>query len=300
MGFKSGFVCIAGLPNAGKSTLINRVLESKLLAVSDKPQTTRNNILGIFTSKDAQIVFIDTPGYHNIQKEINKFYVNEAVSASNKADLVVYLFDAKESLSKRLVLNDEFITEILRKKDREKILPVVSKVDLLRPEQFLKLKKRLSEQYGFNEDKILGVSVPKSVGVAELLLKIKETLPEGPMYYSEDDLTDRNLRFLCAELIREKIFLFTKEEIPYSTAVQITKYEEKSALHRIFADIYVEKDTQKGIIVGSNGSMIKKIGSAARKDIEELVDSKVYLELFVKVKKDWTKDKEFLKELGYK
>ncbi|HOW17083.1 MAG TPA: GTPase Era, partial [bacterium] len=201
MGFKSGFVCIAGLPNAGKSTLINRVLESKLLAVSDKPQTTRNNILGIFTSKDAQIIFIDTPGYHNIQKEINKFYVNEAVSASNKADLVVYLFDAKESLSKRLVLNDEFITEILKKKDREKILPVVSKVDLLRPEQFLKLKKRLSEQYGFNEDKILGVSVPKSVGVAELLLKIKETLPEGPMYYSEDDLTDRNLRFLCAELI---------------------------------------------------------------------------------------------------
>jgi GTPase len=300
MGFKSGFVCIAGLPNAGKSTLINRVLESKLLAVSDKPQTTRNNILGIFTSKDAQIIFIDTPGYHNIQKEINKFYVNEAVSASNKADLVVYLFDAKESLSKRLVLNDEFITEILKKKDREKILPVVSKVDLLRPEQFLKLKKRLSEQYGFNEDKILGVSVPKSVGVAELLLKIKETLPEGPMYYAEDDLTDRNLRFLCAELIREKIFLFTKEEIPYSTAVQITKYEEKSALHRIFADIYVEKDTQKGIIVGSNGSMIKKIGSAARKDIEELVDSKVYLELFVKVKKDWTKDKEFLKELGYK
>ncbi len=300
MGFKSGFVCIAGLPNAGKSTLINRVLESKLLAVSDKPQTTRNNILGIFTSKDAQIIFIDTPGYHNIQKEINKFYVNEAVSASNKADLVVYLFDAKESLSKRLVLNDEFITEILKKKDREKILPVVSKVDLLRPEQFLKLKKRLSEQYGFNEDKILGVSVPKSVGVAELLLKIKETLPEGPMYYSEDDLTDRNLRFLCAELIREKIFLFTKEEIPYSTAVQITKYEEKPALHRIFADIYVEKDTQKGIIVGSNGSMIKKIGSAARKDIEELVDSKVYLELFVKVKKDWTKDKEFLKELGYK
>ncbi len=173
-------------------------------------------------------------------------------------------------------------------------------MDLLRPEQFLKLKKRLSEQYGFNEDKILGVSVPKSVGVAELLLKIKETLPEGPMYYAEDDLTDRNLRFLCAELIREKIFLFTKEEIPYSTAVQITKYEEKSALHRIFADIYVEKDTQKGIIVGSNGSMIKKIGSAARKDIEELVDSKVYLELFVKVKKDWTKDKEFLKELGYK
>ncbi len=300
MGFKSGFVCVVGLPNAGKSTLINRVLDSKLLAVSEKPQTTRNNILGIFTSKNAQIIFIDTPGYHNMDKEINKFFVKEAVNATKKADIVVYLFDVKESLSKRLTFNDEFISEILKSKTKDKIIPVISKTDTAKQADIVKAEEILSSKYGFKIYELIKLSSTLSLGVAQLMLEITKRLPQGPLYYPKDELTDRDLRFLCSELIREKIFILTKEEIPYATAVQITKYEEKPEIHRIYADIYVEKDSQKGIIVGQNASMIKSIGTEARKDIEKLTDCKVYLELFVKVKKDWTKDELFLKELGYK
>lgn len=300
MGFRSGFVCVAGLPNAGKSTLINRILDSKLLAVSEKPQTTRNNILGIFTSKDSQVIFIDTPGYHNMEKAINKYYVKEAVSASKKADIVVYLFDVKESLTKKLSFNDEFISEILKSKHKDRIIPVLSKADTAKQADILKAEKTLAERYGYKTSEIIKVSSTLSLGVAQLMQLISKKLPEGPKYYPEDELTDRDLRFLCAELIREKIFILTKEEIPYSTAVQITKYEEKPDIHRIYADIYVEKESQKGIIVGEGARMIKSIGSEARKDIEKLTGTKVYLELFVRVRKDWTKDELFLKELGYK
>ncbi len=300
MGFRSGFVCVVGLPNAGKSTLINRILDSKLLAVSEKPQTTRNNILGIFTSKDSQVIFIDTPGYHNMEKAINKFYVKEAVNASKKADIVVYLFDVKESLTKKLAFNDEFMNEILKSKPKGSIIPVLSKADTAKQADILKAEKVLSERYGYKTSEIVKISSTLSLGIAQLMQLVSKKLPEGPLYYPEDELTDRDLRFLCAELIREKIFVLTKEEIPYSTAVQITKYEEKPNIHRIYADIYVEKDSQKGIIVGEGAKMIKNIGIEARKDIEKLTGTKVYLELFVKVKKDWTKDELFLKELGYK
>ncbi len=300
MVFRSGFVCVAGLPNAGKSTLINRVLDSKLLAVSEKPQTTRNNVLGIFTSKNSQVIFIDTPGYHNMEKAINKFFVKEAVSAAKKADVVVYLFDVKESISKSVAFNDEFIQEILKHKNKDAIIPVISKADTAKQASILKAEKELSARYGFKTNEIIKLSSTLSLGVAQLMLELTKRLPQGPLYYPEDELTDRDLRFLCSELIREKIFILTKEEVPYATAVQITKYEERPEIHRIYADIYVEKDSQKGIIVGQNASMIKKIGTDARKDIEKLTGTKVYLELFVRVKKEWTKDEKFLKELGYK
>ena len=297
--FRSGYVSVSGVPNAGKSTLINRILGTKLLAVSDKPQTTRNKILGIFNIKDAQILFLDTPGWHDIDKDINQFYVKEAMSACNDADVIVYLFDSAKIEQKGLKLDDSFVDAITKAGLKEKVLPIISKVDMVDSKVAEELAKRLKGRYGFKEDLLL-LSSEKSIGVQELMARIKERLPEGPAYYPQDELTDRNMRFLCSEIIREKIFLLTKEEIPYAVAVLVMNYEEKETLHKISAEIYVERDSQKGIIIGNSGEMIKRIGTEARKDIETLVESKVFLELFVKVKKNWTKDEFFLKELGYK
>jgi len=297
--FKSGYVSVSGVPNAGKSTLINRILGTKLLAVSDKPQTTRNKILGIFNIKDAQILFLDTPGWHDIDKDINQFYVNEAMSACKDADVIVYLFDSAKIDQKGLKLDDAFMEEITKTGLKQKVLPVLSKVDMLSDKVVVELAAKLKGRYSFKEDLLL-LSSEKSLGVNELISKVKDRLPEGPAYYPQDELTDRNMRFLCAEIIREKVFLLTKEEIPYSVAVQVMDYQEKDTLHKISAEIYVERDSQKSILIGKSGEMIKQIGTTARKDIEELAGSKVFLELFVKVKKNWTKDEQFLKELGYK
>lgn len=297
--FRSGYVSVSGVPNAGKSTLINRVLGTKLLAVSDKPQTTRNKILGIFNIKDAQILFLDTPGWHEIDKDINQFYVKEAMSACKDADVIVYLFDAAKIGQKGLNLDDSFVEAITNSGMKEKILPVISKVDMVEAKAAQALAKQLKSRYGLKEEPLL-LSSEKSIGVQDLITNIKALLPEGPAYYPQDELTDRNMRFLCSEIIREKVFLLTKEEIPYAVAVMVMNYEEKETLHKISAEIYVERDSQKGIIIGNRGEMIKSIGSEARKDIEALVDTKVFLELFVKVKKNWTKDELFLKELGYK
>ncbi|MEI6080544.1 MAG: GTPase Era [bacterium] len=298
--FRSGYVSVVGLPNVGKSTLINRILGSKIMAVSDKPQTTRNNILGIFTTKDSQILFTDTPGYHYSDKDINKFFVKEAVAACKSADVVAYIFDADAIREKKgYGQNDNFVAAIREKSKDVKIIPILSKIDLIKTAEIKKIADDIQERYGF-EIKVLPISVTRSLGLTELIAKVTELLPEGPVYYPEEDLTDRDLRFLCSEIIREKIFRYTHEELPYSTAVIVVKYEETPQIHRIYADIYVEKDSQKGIIVGAGAQMIKKIGVEARKDIEALTETKVYLELFVKVKKNWTKDEKMLKELGYK
>ena len=297
--FRSGYVSVSGVPNAGKSTLINRILGTKLLAVSDKPQTTRNKILGIFNIKDAQILFLDTPGWHEIDKDINQFYVKEAMSACQDADVIVYLFDAPKIGQKGLNLDDSFVEAITKAGLKDKVLPVISKIDMVDDNVAKELAKKLKSRFCFKQEIHL-LSSETSVGVQELISRVKALLPEGPAYYPQDELTDRNMRFLCSEIIREKVFLLTKEEIPYAVAVQVMNYEEKETLHKISAEIYVERDSQKGIIIGNGGEMIKKIGSDARKDIEELVESKVFLELFVKVKKNWTKDEFFLKELGYK
>jgi GTP-binding protein Era len=175
----------------------------------------------------------------------------------------------------------------------------LSKIDLIKTAEIKALVSEIQEKYSFKMD-VLPVSVPRSLGLTELIELVTELMPEGPAYYPEDELTDRDMRFLCSEMIREKIFLYTHEELPYSTAVSIIKYEEGPEIQRIYADIYVEKDSQKGIIIGANGQMIKRIGTDARKDMEKLTGTKVYLELFVKVKKNWTKDEKMLKELGYK
>ncbi|MEI6093595.1 MAG: GTPase Era [bacterium] len=298
--FRSGYVTVAGLPNVGKSTLINRILDSKIMAVSDKPQTTRNNILGIFTTKDYQVLFTDTPGYHYSDKDINKFFVKEAVSACKSADVIVFIFDGEAIKNKKgYGQNDNFIESIRENSRTVKIIPVLSKIDLIKTSEIAEMSKGIRARYGFTDD-VIPISVPKSLGLTELIKTVTDLLPEGPVYYPEDELTDRDIRFLCSEIIREKIFLYTHEELPYSTAVSIVKYEENPDIHRIYADIYVEKDSQKGIIVGSGASMIKKIGMEARKDIEQICSTKVYLELFVKVKKNWTTDEKMLKEFGYK
>lgn len=297
--FRSGYVSVVGLPNVGKSTLINRILDTKLLAVSEKPQTTRNNILGIFTSPRAQILFTDTPGYHNAEKNINKFFVKEAVAACNSADVIVYMFDSDMTRKRGLEANNDFLQAIFSRSRDVKVIPVLSKVDLIKDRDIKAFKEEISKKYNFKEPVHI-ISIPQSLGIAELMTKIESMLPIGPVYYPEENLTDRDTRFLCSELIREKIFRLTQEEIPYSTAVQIEKYEEGKTLQKIYATIYVEKDSQKGILIGKGGAMLKKIGTEARIDIEALAGTKVYLELFVKVQKDWTKDDQMLKEFGYK
>ena len=305
---KSGYVSVAGLPNVGKSTLINRILGTRLMAVSDKPQTTRDKIIGIFTTKSTQIVFTDTPGYHSSSKEINKYFVKEAVSACRSADIIVYIFDAKalsKQRSKKIPIkpeedqNLEFIEAIKGFCKSDRLIPVLSKVDLIKKAELSMVEDYVRSNYGIYGD-ILALSSPRDTGIAELITNITELLPEGPFYYPEDEFTDRDMRFLCSEIIREKVFKFTHEELPYSAAVRVVKYEEKDTLHKIFAEIYLEKDSQKSIILGANGAMIKRIGTAARIDIEKITGVKVYLELFVKIKKNWTKDPNALKEFGYK
>jgi GTPase len=305
---KSGYVSIAGLPNVGKSTLINRIIGERILAVSDKPQTTRNKILAIFTKGSTQIIFTDTPGYHSSSKEINKYFVKEAVSACRDSDVIVYIFDAKELSRQRLKKtpidpaqdqNIEFINSIKSFCKSSRLIPVLSKVDLIKKAEVILVIDYLRELYGIDSE-ILSISSPRDLGLAELITRITDLLPEGPFYFPEDEFTDRDMRFLSAEIIREKVFKFTHEELPYSAAVKVVKYEEKETLHRIFAEIYLEKDSQKSIVLGANGSMIKRIGTAARIDIEKITGVKVYLELFVKIKKNWTKDPNALKEFGYK
>ncbi|MFH1222717.1 MAG: GTPase Era [Pseudomonadota bacterium] len=297
--FRSGYISVVGLPNVGKSTLINRILDTKILAVSEKPQTTRNNILGIFTSPGAQMLFVDTPGYHNAGKDINKFFVKEAVAACKTADVIVYMFDGSMTKKKGLDANDAFI-EAIRSMPRDvKIIPLLSKIDLIKDREIKEFKESITKKYSFKEPVHI-VSVPQSLGIAELMKRIGSMLPEGPLYYPEENLTDRDSRFLCSELIREKIFKLTQKEVPYSTAVQIDDYREEGKLHKIYATIYVEKDSQKGILIGKNGGMLKKIGTDARVEIEKMVGSRVYLELYVKVRKDWTSDDRSLAEFGYK
>jgi len=298
-GFRSGYISVVGLPNVGKSTLINRILDTKMMAVSEKPQTTRNNILGIFTSPGAQMLFVDTPGYHNADKDINKFFVKEAVAACKTADVIVYMFDAGMTKKRGLEANDAFIEAIHSMSRDVKIIPLLSKVDLVKDKEIKEFKESIAKKYGFKEPVHI-VSIPQSLGIAELMQKIGSMLPVGPLYYPEENLTDRDTRFLCSELIREKIFKLTKDEIPYSTAVQIEDYKEDEKIHKIYATIYVEKDSQKGILIGKGGAMLKKIGTESRLDIEKLVGTKVYLELFVKVRKDWTRDDKSLEEFGYK
>lgn len=292
MSFKSGFVSIIGRPNTGKSTLLNAVLGEKISIVSDKPQTTRNTIRGVKNLKDCQIIFLDTPGIHRAKGLLNEFMLKEAMSALSNIDCIVYLVEAMRSITG----DDRLIIEGL-KNAKAPVILALNKIDMVKKQALLPLIAEYSRLFAFRE--IMPVSALKGDGIETLLESVKALLPLGPEYFPEDAATDQPVRFIAAEIIREKIFLHTHEEVPYSTAIVIEEYKEKNGLVSISAAINVERDSQKGIIIGKKGSMLKKIGTEARKDIEALVDARVYLSLFVKVSPEWTKSRTALKEFGY-
>lgn len=293
--YKSGFVTILGRPNVGKSTLLNKILGQKVVITSNKPQTTRKRIKGIYTTEKGQIIFIDTPGVHKPLYKLGEYLVEEAKLAVPDADIVLFLADGTEKAGQ----GDKWIVNNLLEADT-KIIMVINKVD-----QIKSIEKRDENIESYKElfnDKsvpIIKVSAKTGRNIDDLIKNIYRKLPKGPKYYPDDEVTDQNLRAIVEEMIREGILHNTREEVPHSVAVIVDKFETKESITNIVASIIVETESQKGILIGNQGSMLKTIGSAARTQIEELVEQKVFLKLFVKVKKDWRKKDINLKELGY-
>jgi len=292
--FKSGFVAIVGRPNVGKSTFMNYVLEQKIAIMSDKAQTTRNKIQGVYTNQDCQIVFLDTPGIHKPKHELGNFMVESAYSALKEVDAVLFMVNAAEKRGP----GDDFIIEKL-KKIKTPVFLVLNKIDLISPDELLDRVESYQETIPFAG--IIPISVLQGNNVQELMTTLTNHLPEGPQYYPSDQITDHPEYFVVSELIREKILHLTKEEIPHSVAVTVDKMQkdEFDKVH-VYANIIVERPTQKGIIIGKGGKLLKEIGVRARKDIEQLLGNKVYLELWVKVEKDWRKKKSHLQDFGYR
>lgn len=291
--FRSGFVSIVGRPNVGKSTLLNRILGEKLMITSDKPQTTRNRIKGIHNVPGGQIVFIDTPGIHRAKTRLNKFMVEEALSSVQEVDLILFLVDGGADPAREA----EMIREVLSGVEAPVIL-VMNKIDLVPKGELLERMSCYGETYPFKE--IIPVSAATGDGVDQLVKLVHDLLPEGPCYFPDDILTDVPERFIVAEIVREKIFRLTHDEVPYSTAVVVESFKERpDGLVSISATINVERETQKRIIIGRKGDMLKRIGTQARQEIEGLLDTKVFLELFVRVSGEWSDNSRMLKEFGY-
>ena len=292
--FRSGFVAIVGRPNVGKSTLINEMIGQKIAIMSDKPQTTRNKIHGVYTKEKYQIVFLDTPGIHKPQSKLGNFMVKEAVGTLSEVDAALFLIDASEGLGG----GDRFIIEQL-KKVQTPVFLVMNKIDKVHPEALLPLIAQYKELHDFTE--IVPVSALQGNNVNTLLDVLSRYLPEGPQYYPADQVTDHPEQFVCAELIREKILHLTREEIPHSIAVAIEDMRvQDNGVVYIGAVIYVERDSQKGIVIGKQGALLKEVGKLARRDIELLLGSRTFLELWVKVKKDWRNQERILKDLGFR
>ncbi|MCX5834326.1 MAG: GTPase Era [Deltaproteobacteria bacterium] len=292
--FKSGFVGIIGRPNVGKSTLLNTFLGEKIAITTPKPQTTRNRILGIMNTDSGQFVFLDTPGIHRAKTPLNLLMVKSAMETYGEADVLLLLVEADRGLHDE----DSLILESLMAIKIPVIL-VINKIDLVKKETLLPLIDTFKDLYAFEE--IIPISATRGFGVDRLTDILWRLLPEGPKLFPDDMITDRTERFIAAEIIREKIFLLTRQEIPYATAVVVEAFreEEERNFIRIEASIIVEKDSQKGIVIGKKGAMLKDIGRQARKDLERFFNARIYLELFVKVRKDWTHDERLLRELGY-
>lgn len=291
--YKSGFIAIIGRPNVGKSTFMNKVIGQKIAIMSDKPQTTRNKIQGVYTDDDAQVVFIDTPGIHKPKHRLGDFMVQMAENTLNEVDAILFMIDAKEGYGK----GDQYILDRLQKVNRPVFL-IINKVDLIHPDDLFPIIELYKDKCHFEE--IIPISALQGNNVAHLLKILKQKLPEGPQYYPEDQVTDHPERFIISELIREKVLHLTKEEIPHSIAVVIENIEnrENSKL-LIQASIVTERQTQKGILIGKQGSMLKNIGKEARRDIESLLGTKVYLELWIKVQKDWRNKQSQLRAYGF-
>lgn len=296
--FLSGMVAIVGPPNAGKSTLMNHFLEQKISIVSPKPQTTRNRIAGIVNNEHYQIVFLDTPGLHTSREPLNVEMVRVAMESLSEVDLVLFLIDVKMNPPEKMRKEKtEELTAYFQQLKSPAIL-VLNKIDLIDRRQLLPLIQSYAQIYPFHA--ILPIAAIDGNGTSELLSQILSCLSPGPQYFPDDIPTDATERFLCGEIIREKVFLQTGQEIPYSTAVLIDSFreDEEKGLITIHASIVLEKESQKGIVIGKGGQKLKSIGTSARKDIENLVGCKVLLKLWVKVVKNWSQNKRFLKELG--
>ncbi|WP_409293388.1 GTPase Era [Peribacillus sp. SCS-37] len=294
--FKSGFISIIGRPNVGKSTYLNRVIGQKIAIMSDKPQTTRNKVQGVLSLADSQMIFIDTPGIHKPKHKLGDFMMKVAQNTLKEVDLVLFMINAEEGYGR----GDEFIIEKLKAVSTPVFL-VINKIDTVHPDQLMQLIQQYKEKMEFRE--IVPISALQGNNVDTLLEQIKSYLPEGPQYYPADQVTDHPERFIISELIREKALHLTREEIPHSIAVvieSIKREDNSSGTVHVMATIIVERDSQKGIVIGKQGKMLKEIGQRARLDIENLLGSKVFLELWVKVQKDWRNRPGQLRDYGFR
>ncbi|MFV0555894.1 MAG: GTPase Era [Lactovum sp.] len=291
--FKSGFIAILGRPNVGKSTFLNHVMGQKIAIMSDKPQTTRNKIMGIYTTEKEQFVFIDTPGIHKPHNALGNFMVHSAYSTLRECDVVLFMVAADELRS----TGEDMIIERLKKAEIPVVL-VINKIDKIHPNRLFEIISDYTSQMTFSE--VVPISALQGNNTETLLTIISDKLVEGPQYFPEEQITDHPERFLVSEMIREKILLLTREEVPHSIAVitESMKRDEYDKVH-IAVTIFVERKSQKGIILGKGGAMIKKIGQLARRDIEIMLGDKVYLETWVKVKEDWRDKKLDLADFGY-
>jgi len=293
--FKSGYVSIIGRPNVGKSTLLNKIIGEKIAIVTSKPQTTRNRIIGIKNTENAQIVFIDTPGIHRPTEKLGEFMIKETKKTLKEADIIILMVEPRLPKDE-----DKIFIKMLNIDSSKKNVPIfltINKIDTIKKSDLLSIISAYLKFMNFSE--IISISALKSEGIELLIKKIIDHLPEGPIYYPDNILTDQIERFMVAEIIREKVMDMTEDEIPYAVAVEIVEWKEKNDIIFINANIYVEKESQKGIIIGKGGLRLKSIGTEARKEIEFLVNKKVYLGVWVKVKEKWRKKTTLLKELGY-
>lgn len=290
---RCGFVSIVGRPNVGKSTLLNKILGQKIAITANKPQTTRNRVLGIRTTTTAQMLFLDTPGIHKARGKLNQYMVDQALSACSGVDVVLLVTDAAHPGK-----SDDFILQILAKNQIPVVL-LINKIDCIDKTELLPLIAHYNDAFDFSA--IIPICAEDGSGVEDMLRQVEDMLPPGPMLYPEDAVTDLPERFIVAEMIREKVLRRTRQELPYGVAVEVESFTERArdGLISIQAVIYVGRDAHKRILVGKGGSMIRTLGTDARHEIERFLDTKVYLELFVKVKKNWMESDHALRELGY-
>lgn len=291
--FRSGYVSIIGRPNVGKSTLLNALLGEKIAIVTPKPQTTRNKIIGIHNLPYSQIIFIDTPGIHRPKHRLGEAMIKTAREALSEVDLILFMVEAHRPRE-----GERSVLDLIRKV-RIPVFLLINKIDTRKKPEILPVIEEYQHLYPFRE--IIPVSALKQNGLPLLIEKIYEYLPPGPKYYPDELITDQIERFMVSEIIREKIMMMTKEELPHSVAVEVLKWNERNdGILTISCNIYIEREGQKAIIIGKGGRMLKAIGTAARIEIEKLLNTKVFLEVWVKVKKDWRDDTRLLQELGYR
>ena len=298
MHFKSGFVTIIGRPNVGKSTLLNGIIGEKIAIMSSKPQTTRHKITGVYNDDDSQIIFVDTPGIHRPKNKLGDYMVNSAKSAVDDVDVVILMVDH----SLKIGPGDEYLLEFIEAAKVDVIL-AINKVDLISPDDF-KIIYDTYSNYAFIK-KVIGLSAVNGKGIKELLAAIKSDLPDGPAFYPTDHMTDQTERTIVGEIVREKVLMYIDDEIPHGVAVEVQSMKQRSnkdkvEIYDIEVDIICEKTSHKGIIIGKEGRKLKGIGKSARQDIETLLQTKVNLQLFVKVREGWRDNTNFLKNLGYK